>query len=81
VQGAEETPVGGDGGKVDFQFRHLKSLKQALLFWKKKQKTFAPLEPGVWNAWDLKRIKVFLLLFLQKKKCLLNAPDRNPRTG
>ncbi len=49
--------------------RNPKKASKRFFFEKKKQKTFASLAPNVAGILIL-RIKVFLLLFLQKKKIL-----------
>jgi hypothetical protein len=47
-------------------------------FEKKNQKTFIPLGPSRGASERPARIKVFLLLFLQKKKTFLAWPGNNP---
>jgi hypothetical protein len=49
---------------------------KTFFFEKKNQKTFAPLR-AVLNAPGSKTNKVFLLLFVHKKKCFLPSPS-NP---
>jgi hypothetical protein len=49
--------------------------KQALLFCKKEAKNFFILGHGRFCWHGLRRIGIFLLLFLQKKKCCLALPE------
>jgi hypothetical protein len=51
-------------------FRGDKVISKMFFFEKKNQKTFAPLR-AVLQTPGTKKIKVFLLLFVHKKKCFL----------